>query len=62
MDDTHVKPETLNRLDDAKVAVRKANDDLREIYAAYGYLYLQVIEGDLDDSILRNLIEVTRNT
>lgn len=55
------KPAILKKLDEAKAAVANESADVREIYAAYGYLYLQVIEGDLDDSILRNLIKITRN-
>lgn len=55
------KPAILKKLDEAKAAVANESSEVREIYAAYGYLYLQVIEGDLDDSILRNLIKITRN-
>ncbi len=53
------RPDILQKLDHAKQRARNETPELQQLYAAYGILYLDVIDGNLDDAILRNLVKVT---
>ena len=46
-------------LDDAKKKVATMTKEEREHYAAYGYLYFQIVSNGMDDSTLRRLIKIS---